>query len=607
MNKFWAVIATLFGLLLVPSKVRANDFSTDFLSTYEISTSATTTVTHQIEIQNLTANVYVSEYSVKIGGTDVTDVRAFNDGGTLPVTIKPEQNLVNISVSFENQPVVGKDKKNQFTLQYKNGDIATITGKILELNIPKISNTNEFHSYELTIVVPRSFGAPQTMVPKADSFNETLRSTIIKFKKDQLNSGVTALFGNSQIFKANINYYLDNSTGRNIIKTIALIPDNTNQRVSYSSLNPPPLKIYTDKDGNWLADYEVESGKNLAINLMANIEIFIDSQVPVIEADPTLYLSPDKYWQTDDEQIQKLAKELKTPRAIYDFVVGKLKYNYQLAESGGSRAGAIQALQEPTNSICTEFTDLFVALARAAGIPAREINGFAYTKNPKLRPLSLSKDVLHSWPEYWDFGRKQWIQIDPTWGNTTGSIDYFNKLDLNHITFVTHGIVSDQPLPAGFYKTDVSQTKTVFIEPTNIQEPTRTKLDLVVQLPKKFPTFWESTILVSIRNDGNQAAYRLPLFVDTAYTMSESLPAKIDSLLPGQTVNFRLRAKPKNLWSREIEKLTITASDQIQTYETESEPITIFWPAVVIPILFVAVGAVGVTFKSRCVRFRRRK
>lgn len=595
----------LAGILLTPTKVWAADFSTNFLSTYEVSAMATTMVTHQIEISNQTTNVYISEYTIKIGGTNVAGAQAFDNSGTLPIKIQPEQNSTTISVSFENRPVVGKDKKNQFTIQYKNGDVATMTGKVLELNIPKIMNTEEFNSYELTIVVPRLFGAPQTVSPGADSFNETLNSTIIKFKKGQLNSGVTAIFGNSQIFTANINYYLDNPTGKKIIRTIALIPDNTRQKVSYSSLIPAPLKIYTDQDGNWLADYEVESGNNLAINLKADIETLIDPLIPVPESDPMLYLGPSEYWQTNDEQIQKIAKELKTPRAIYDFVVHKLKYNYQLAENGGNRAGAKQALQEPDNAICTEFTDLFVALARAAGIPSREINGFAYTKNPKLRPLSLSKDILHSWPEYWDFSQKQWMQIDPTWGNTTGSIDYFNKLDLNHITFVTHGIASDLPIPAGFYKTDANQAKTIFIEPTNIQVIARPKLELTTQLPKKFPTLWDSTILISIRNDGNQAWYNLPLWVETAYTTTSFLPPKLSALLPGQTASFQLQVRPKNLWLREIQKLTITAGDQTQIYETESSPITTFWPAMAIPALFIALCAAGIARKSRRIHFHR--
>lgn len=598
------ILGIIGGLIifLIPEKVWAGDFSIGFSSTYEIATGADTIVTHQISITNQTANVYVSEYTVKVGGTNVSDVKAYNAGGTFPVVINPEQNSTTISVNLANQPVVGKEKMNQFTLQYRNNDAATIVGNVLELNIPKIANLEQFESYELTIIVPRLFGAPQTIVPNTDSFYETTKNTIIKFNRGQLNSGVTAIFGDSQFFKADINYYLDNPSTAKVIKTIALIPDKGSQRVSYTSLEPSPLKIHTDQDGNWLADYEIEPQKNLNISLAAMVETFIDQKIPVTESDPNLYLGASEYWQTDNEQIQKLAQELKTPRAIYDFVVEKLEYNYQLTENGNERAGAVRALQEPENAICTEFTDLFVALARAAGIPAREINGFAYTKNPKLRPLSLSRDVLHSWPEYWDSEQKKWIQIDPTWGNTTGSIDYFKKLDLNHITFVTHGIYSDLPVPAGFYKTDTNRGKTVFIEPTNIQPPAKPQLELKVQLPDKFPTFRYSNISISIGNGGNQAIYDLPLSTDTAYITANSIPSKLNVLLPGQTLNWELKVKPKDLWSRKIDRLTVEAGDQAQTYYTESYPVSNFWPAVLIPAALGLIMAVIFSYKSRHIR-----
>ena len=98
-----------------------------------------------------------------------------------------------------------------------------------------------------------------------------------------------------------------------------------------------------------------------------------------------------------------------------------------------------------------EFTDLFIALVRAAGIPARELDGYAHTSNTALRPLTLTKDILHAWPEYWD-DRRGWVMVDPTWENTTGGVDYFNKFDLNHFVFAVKGSSSEMPVPAGSYK-----------------------------------------------------------------------------------------------------------------------------------------------------------
>jgi hypothetical protein len=66
-------------------------------------------------------------------------------------------------------------------------------------------------------------------------------------------------------------------------------------------------------------------------------------------------------------------------------------------------------------------------------------------------PVNLkSGDLLHAWPEFYDpfYG---WVQVDPTWGATSG-IDYFTKLDTNHFALVVQGLSSEQPQPAGMYR-----------------------------------------------------------------------------------------------------------------------------------------------------------
>jgi transglutaminase-like putative cysteine protease len=64
--------------------------------------------------------------------------------------------------------------------------------------------------------------------------------------------------------------------------------------------------------------------------------------------------------------------ELKTPENIYKFVTNNLSYNYYRVKPDVERLGAKDALANPDEAICTEFTDLFITLARSAGIPARE-------------------------------------------------------------------------------------------------------------------------------------------------------------------------------------------------------------------------------------------
>jgi hypothetical protein len=57
---------------------------------------------------------------------------------------------------------------------------------------------------------------------------------------------------------------------------------------------------------------------------------------------------------------------------------------------------------------CTEHTLLFVALARAVGLPAREVGGLAYV-NSGGKPMF----GWHAWAEIHDGA--QWVTIDPTW------------------------------------------------------------------------------------------------------------------------------------------------------------------------------------------------
>lgn len=57
---------------------------------------------------------------------------------------------------------------------------------------------------------------------------------------------------------------------------------------------------------------------------------------------------------------------------------------------------------------CTEHALLFVALARAAGIPAREVSGLVYMGD------AIQRFGWHAWAEVDIAGR--WVQVDPSWG-----------------------------------------------------------------------------------------------------------------------------------------------------------------------------------------------
>jgi len=238
-------------------------------------------------------------------------------------------------------------------------------------------------------------------------------------------------------------------------------------------------------------------------------------------------LFPTNYWQSDDGQIKLIASNLKTPEAIYDFVSRNLKYDTARVQPNAQRIGAVAALQSPDQAICMEFTDLFIALARAAGIPAREINGYAYTENPALQPLSLVNDVLHSWPEYYDKNKGAWIPIDPTWGATSGQ-DYFNKLDLRHFAFVIHGKIDTEPYSPGSYKLGVNPQKDVYVSFGTLPANQNSIPQISINAERNVP-FLDSLYIVKVYNPGPAS---LNAFYPTVYFDSKEHSQDFVQVLP---------------------------------------------------------------------------
>lgn len=562
----------------------SGEFSTSFRTTYLVTPDAKTTVTHQIVLTNQRANTFASEYSLTAGSTTVGNIRVFDNKGELPFVSVESENSTSITVKLGERPVVGIGSTNTFTIQYQDRDIASLVGKVLEVNIPKISNAGEFSQYETHLTVPESFGSLTTVSPHPSLMEKTVSGYHLTFR-DNVDTGISAVFGSSQRFRLNLTYYLENKGIGKKIGAITLVPDTPYQRVRYGAIDPKPVSMSRDPSGNWIATYRLAGREKLTITVTAEAEIFMVPTVPVPRENPTEFLSPTQFWPSDDPQMVDLGKQLKTPQAIYDYVVSHLSYDYSKIELGTNRLGGRAALSSPTKAICTEFTDLFITLARAAGIPARELNGYAYTQNPKLRPLSLKQDILHAWPEYFDERISQWIPVDPTWGNTTGGIDYFNKLDFNHIVFAIHGISPTTPLSAGFFKSKDDQGKTVFVEPSSVDGsiPAPENLSLIVKGPSLIPSFFESFATVTLVNNGQQALYGIPIRVNPPPdTVVSELPNTIPFLLPGQQTDLGFIIKPSPSWKIRKERISITIGDKQANYDVIITP----------PIISYQVGAI---------------
>lgn len=508
-KKLFFVLLFAISYLFSTTFVYGKDFSSFYKTTYEIDEKGQAFITQEVSLINETPDLYVSEYSLSLSGGGIENIEAYDKIGPLKIKTEKNNDSTIIYLTF-NDKSVGKGKILSFILKYKTNGLVKKTGNLWEIAIPKLGNSQEIDDFQLSLKVPVSFGKIGSVNPRPISIDKYEKYYQLNFSKnDLLSFGILAVFGHYQTFDFKITYNLKNNSAEFVSENIALPPDTNYQEVYYESLTPKPKNVEVDTDGNWIALYEIPPSSEIRVEAGGKAIVFSQPQnkPPIKLANLDLYTKAEKYWETNDEEIKTLAQKLKTPRKIYDFVVEKLSYDYEQINNKIIRKGAAFAFQNPSKSLCTSFTDLFVALCRSAGIPAREMEGFAYSENPKINDLFKNEDVLHSWPQFYDEQKKQWIMVDPTFAKTSGGLDFFSQFDMTHFVFAIHGVNSDFPYPAGSYK-GTSLEKQIQV---NFGEDFVKNDFLQIAIenisPKKIFTLKRNTISADISNVSGSAVY----------------------------------------------------------------------------------------------------
>lgn len=447
------LIALSVLLLSSDSSHAIENFDAVYNVVYDVEEDTNTHATINVSLTNTSDRYFATSYALQIGFDEIKNVKANDPGGQLAPKITENEEGQKIELEF-NSKVIGKGKTLSFTLSFDTPNVAKKQGGIWEINVPGIANPDEFKDFNVEVTPPLFLDEPLYIKPRHTSND-------LKFTKEELGkSGISLAFGKEQAYDFKIKYHLQNDNIFPIKRQIALPPTTNYQEVLLDSVTPKPENVTIDQDGNWLADYTLGPTERIDILAKGKVKISLHPQsVSLSESDRRIYLEEKKYWEVSKREIQKLAEELKTPENIYKYVTEYLEYDFSRVNTDQKRLGAAGVLSQKEQAVCLEFTDLFIAIARAAGVPAREVNGFAFTENNKQRPLSLVQDILHAWPEYYDTQKGTWVMVDPTWGNTTGGIDYFHVLDLDHFTFVRKGVNSTSPIPAGGYKIDGDESK----------------------------------------------------------------------------------------------------------------------------------------------------
>ena len=584
-----------------------SNFKTDYSVTYNVLENALTHVTFDTTFTNQTSQYYASSYGIQVGFKNIENVQARDLDGKIVPTVTKNSDGNNIEITF-NKKVVGQGLQLPFTISFDTADIAQKSGKIWDINIPGLAKQIEYNSFNVKVIVPKFLKNPSYIKPDIGRHD----GTNLNFTKEDLGeSGISISFGSEEIYNFDLLYHLKNPNLFPIKTEIALPPSTNYQDVQIQDIDPKPQNVSEDSDGNWLAQYILTPSKKIDIRVKGKAKILIRPQQPEMsEQKLKEYLKEQPFWQTTKKEIKDLALKLKTPYAIYQYVVNTLTYDFDRVQKNQPRVGAFGVLKNPTSAICMEFTDLFIALARAAGIPAREVNGFAYTQNEKERPLSLVKDILHAWPEYYDKDLETWVMVDPTWSNTTGGVDYFYTLDFDHFAFVIKGANSNYPIPAGGYKiSEDPKTKDINIEfGDNFDVPIQT-LSLNENFSKNYFSGVNVTGNILIKNSGNVISDSQAVTVNTDFLEPSQQKIYFGKIPPFGSISIPVSFKRPSFLTNKTDTIKIAINENYIVKEIRISPFILNKWTIGGGILFVvsSIGLSIIIYKTGNLSFLRRK
>ncbi len=215
----------------------------------------------------------------------------------------------------------------------------------------------------------------------------------------------------------------DHDTGKNAQLWIPYPVTDEYQNISNVKITGDysEAAVYTDRTFKTPMLYaRWENGsKSRKLNFSFNVERqevikrnFPETETAWDPADYSLYLAATRLGPIDGE-VKKLAEKITAgqttvlgkAKAIYDWTC---ENTYRNRETRGCGLGDVYKLLKEPGGKCIDISSIFVALARAAGVPAREVFGIRQGKKP-FQDISKWQ---HCWAEFYLPGYG-WVSVDP--------------------------------------------------------------------------------------------------------------------------------------------------------------------------------------------------
>ena len=392
----------------------------------------------------------------------------------------------------------------------------------------------------------------------------------------------------SVIYKSIMTYEVKNNgpgAAMNVVATICIFKDWSDwasQQVLATDASPSgEILDALDNRALIVPLGTIQAGESKTIVITQVIKVDYVDRRPL---DPTVvensvspgfgYLSQiDRLWESEAPEIKEKALELtagemnlyfKTER-IFDFVKSYLKYERQVEEHS-----ALWAYNHHVGD-CTEFTNLFIALCRAAGIPAKFVAGYGYKPELEgdLGGMRHALAVVY-------LPKHGWTPVDLAWPLGVGS---FCELGTDRIILATSdgvNMVEDGNIrPPGGYRVsykfivDSPAHCQIILKDGTISREVAVEPKITPQ-PELEDGTWRFSVL--IRNTGRRTVTNVKVELSADVTHFEVSPAQsLKELGPGASQLIRFEVRIKEGVEKSTLKAHVTYDCDFGTLEAEDE------------------------------------
>ncbi|GEM_PF-1036390 len=246
--------------------------------------------------------------------------------------------------------------------------------------------------------------------------------------------------GNSLVVAFDMHHRFDLTGAAVRLRYIPTIPKTIKgrQRVIDLRFSPEPIAIYDDHETRYAVFSFGNPRRGLDVHITGEIELYrydietaiaglagarLSGKTKLSGSERSMYLRAEPFLVVHDPLVRNVAATIKSPsertgassirgsggqrQAELDTIQGILdwiKKNLQYKEHNDSLRDAARAMSVGKGK-CSDFSNVFVTLCRAKGLPAKVVKGLT---------VYFNNDPTHQWAEVFISGLG-WVPFDPTY------------------------------------------------------------------------------------------------------------------------------------------------------------------------------------------------